>query len=1154
MQLPKTEQDDSPLVRVLTEFFDPDWYRARYPDVVAAKQDPLVHFIRYGAAELRDPNAFFDSAWYLEHHPDVTASGVNPLLHYLQAGARELRNPHPKFDAVYYVDQHPEAASNPVLFHLRIGLARGHRTERSIDISDYLPSQSQPLALPIRVFADAVIPVYEDMHATQRCILSVLADRSFPLARIIVIDDRAPEPKLSAWLREIAAEGQIHLIRNRCHLGFAKSVQIGIETAESHDVAVLRGDTEVPKGWLHRLAAQAYARDSIATVSPLSNDAAIGFVLDDRGDQTPTQIDAICQTVNAGRSVDIPIKAGPCLYIRRAAITAVGDPANSDFGLRANVAGWRHRLACDTLVNRIESPVQNDADQIPGLAEKSGLDTVTPFRFAVTAALFRDAQVPVILMVTHNLGGGVQRHIDSLLQRYRNNAKVLLLKGTERGTTLSIPSLPNHPELTLPADRLNDLVTLLRSMNVSRVHLHHLLQMDMDIRGLILRLGVPFDVTVHDYFAICPQVNLRRSVEAFYCGEPGPATCNACIASQSSHGARDIVSWRRDHAWQFIDADRVICPSEDARARLDRYGMAQRAIVVPHGEQTREFWNIDTPKATTGPLRVVLLGVLANHKGARVVAELAEAAPPGTIELHLIGHLEANFPPLAAKSIKVTGPYQDSELPDLLKQIDPHVFWFPAVWPETFSYTLSAAIATGRPIVASDLGSFPERLAGRPNSWLIDHRASAAAWLAAFENVRTALRNRGKPAAVALPRPTSDFYRDHYLSPAPGKTKATQKPRIVIVPERYDFGGPTPCAHIRLLQPLDHPATGDRFDITLADHATVFDCQADIIVTQRHAIPDPITANRLAEHARRTGAKLLYDLDDDLLSIPADHPDARQLHPLTDGVRCMLAVADAVWVSTPGLANRLASIRPDAVVIENRLDERLWTHAPAPSPFWDHPVRILCMGTSSHDHDFAMIEPALLRLHAEYGGAIAIDILGMTNRAELPAGLNRIGPTTHASRSYPGFVDWLTHRQPRWHIGLAPLLDTPFNLSKSPIKAMDYAALGLTVLASDTPVYRGSIADGPAGQLVANDPLHWHAAIDWLIRNQALRQTRIAQARQAFLAQATLATQGGERHDALVRLLPAPPAGLRSASPALTMAHDPIEPPARKSRPGHRGR
>ena len=181
----------------------------------------------------------------------------------------------------------------------------------------------------------------------------------------------------------------------------------------------------------------------------------------------------------------------------------------------------------------------------------------------------------------------------------------------------------------------------------------------------------------------------------------------------------------------------------------------------------------------------------------------------------------------------------------------------------------------------------------------------------------------------------------------------------------------------------------------------------------------------------------------------------------------MLGAADVVWLSTQGLYNKLAPLRPDAVVVPNGLDERIWT-APIPT-LHDQPVRILCMGTTTHDHDLAIIEPALSRIKAEYGERVTIDIVGMSSRQNLPPEINRVNPPFSAMRSYPAFVQWLNSAEPPWHIGLAPLADTKFNRCKSPIKAMDYAAMGLVVLASDMPVYRGSIADGPAGQLVPND-------------------------------------------------------------------------------------
>lgn len=40
------------------------------------------------------------------------------------------------------------------------------------------------------------------------------------------------------------------------------------------------------------------------------------------------------------------------------------------------------------------------------------------------------------------------------------------------------------------------------------------------------------------------------------------------------------------------------------------------------------------------------------------------------------------------------------------------LIWFPAQWPETYSYTLSACLLGGWPVVAPDLGAFAEKVKG----------------------------------------------------------------------------------------------------------------------------------------------------------------------------------------------------------------------------------------------------------------------------------------------------------------------------------------------------------------------------------------------------------------------------------------------------------
>ena len=499
----------------LSGFFDPDWYLSRYPDVAASGTDPLHHFVHFGLAESRDPNRHFDSAWYITHYPDIASSGQHPLLHYLRTGAAELRNPHPRFDAAWYVDQHPEAADNPLLYHLRFGVPRGWLTEKPVAIRDYLSSNDASPAAPRGVIVDVIIPVYRGLAQTRRCVESVLADRVRPAGRVIVVDDRSPEPKLSGWLGELAADGYVELIRNRRNRGFVASANIGIEAAGANDVVLLNSDTEVPNGWLARLAGHAYAGPRIASVSPFSNHATIcGYP---RIEGSPpafglgvAELDAACQAANAGRSVELPTTVGFCMYIRRAALNEVGlfdadtfgrgYGEENDFCLRASERGWRHLLACDTFVyhegavsfgtqaSRAEKQaVKTLSGRYPDyariVAQHVKLDAAGPFRFAVTMELFRRFNRPTILMLSHDLGGGVRRHINELVERTADTANCLLLESTAHGAALSVPALPGHPELALPADRVSDLATVLESASVTRAHIHHLLYAERGDRG-----------------------------------------------------------------------------------------------------------------------------------------------------------------------------------------------------------------------------------------------------------------------------------------------------------------------------------------------------------------------------------------------------------------------------------------------------------------------------------------------------------------------------------------------------------------------------------------------------------------------------------------------------------------------------------------------
>ena len=86
--------------------------------------------------------------------------------------------------------------------------------------------------------------------------------------------------------------------------------------------------------------------------------------------------------------------------------------------------------------------------------------------------------------------------------------------------------------------------------------------------------------------------------------------------------------------------------------------------------------------------------------------------------------------------LTVHGGYEESELPRLLEWLDADLAWFPAQWPETYSYTLSAALQAGLPVMGPDLGAFRERLDGRDWSWVAPWDLTPAQWLNLFVELR----------------------------------------------------------------------------------------------------------------------------------------------------------------------------------------------------------------------------------------------------------------------------------------------------------------------------------------------------------------------------------------------------------------------------------
>jgi GT2 family glycosyltransferase len=367
---------------------------------------------------------------------------------------------------------------------------------------------------------------------------------------------------------------------------------------------------------------------------------------------------------------------------------------------------------------------------------------------------------PALVFVAHGWGGGVRRHVDELTALVAERANVLFLEPAANTTVcLRAPSSGERLYFDLPGD-LSLLARVLRALRAARLHFHHVHGLPRAVLEVPRAMDLPYDVTLHDYFAICPQFQLVTEAGR-YCGEPGEGGCAACLAKRPPQWPLDITQWRDVFAALLLGAERVIAPSRDVAARISRYVPGLTAEVWPHAE----------PVLAARPVvRVATLGMLSREKGFdRVVACVQDAhARDLPLAFRVLGATAAPLPALPVSRLSMSGEYREGDLPALLAAERPDVLWFPIQWPETYTYTLSAALAAAIPIVASDLGALPERLAAHDSVRLLRWDAPAAAWNEALLLAAALPPARDGRAAGTPPA----AYVERYLHPLPSKVEA----------------------------------------------------------------------------------------------------------------------------------------------------------------------------------------------------------------------------------------------------------------------------------------------------------------------------------------------------------------------------------------------
>ncbi len=605
--------------RDIIKEFDDAFYLGTYPEVRRLKIGPVRHFILVGWKQGKDPNELFSTKTYLETYNDVASQGINPFQHYVMHGREEGRV------AV-------------------VSTARRRALERpneSLSLPP-IPDDDAWEAMPRRVISpesapgvNVVIPVYRSLPHVAATLESVLKSHCETPFECLVIDDCSPEPEVSALLRRLANSGHIRLLVNSANQGFVTSVNIGMAHNRERDVVLLNSDVLVHPGWLDRVMAPMRDDPSIATVTPLSNNATIAsypnFAVDNNYElEVPSEvIDRLAFEANGRTVVDVPTGIGFCMAIRRSVLDEVGDfdavtfglgyGEEGDFCMRALKAGHRNVLATGVFVKHFGSTSFG-----PGASERSEraqaklaakhpdypnrvsrhlhADPALSSRIMLDIARLKEALGGCsILFFTHTRGGGIETYLNYLRKALIRDGlrdvvdRAVVIQTQQRGFVQvsgfggkhQLPYLPNLEALNIERHK-DSLGAIIELLDPELIHMNSFAGLTVpSISRLMEALassGRPYWHVWHDHQPLCPRLTFLDA-EDRYCGEQDATRCVACLASTSaSFEWVRIEEWRGMFKTYLENAAVVSAPTESAALRARRLAEVSKVQVHPHPE------------------------------------------------------------------------------------------------------------------------------------------------------------------------------------------------------------------------------------------------------------------------------------------------------------------------------------------------------------------------------------------------------------------------------------------------------------------------------------------------------------------------------------------------------------------------------------------
>jgi len=289
------------------------------------------------------------------------------------------------------------------------------------------------------------------------------------------------------------------------------------------------------------------------------------------------------------------------------------------------------------------------------------------------------------------------------------------------------------------------LLNLSRTTNAVAIHIHHLMGLSiLGVKCLINTISAQnLRFFLHDYYTICPQFNLLKD-DKIYCGglPVGSEECEKCTWAEKRIAHFYMVKT----LFNSVNADFLI-PSRTAATIWSRSfpEHTNNLRVVPHqiAKKIDGNWaaRLDRLNNSDYHPKIAYVGYESVNKGCHTWWHIASKnAVQKQYRLFHLGAASVDIPGVTNIPVSFLDKGPDAMVKALREhQIDITFLW--SIWPETYSFTLYEAFASGCFVVTNSLsGNIADQIKGGSRGVVFCDEAEMLTFLNNVSGVKEAIR------------------------------------------------------------------------------------------------------------------------------------------------------------------------------------------------------------------------------------------------------------------------------------------------------------------------------------------------------------------------------------------------------------------------------